>query len=135
MLLFVRGFKPLLNNREKKFEWKCTNTFYILKGRNIFAAKSRNCTFTLKMESEAVLELYKPSIANCGIWYIPFIGDGDSSSHSAWISVTSWSPGVWKEARVCQATKRMGTNFWGLIREYKSNMLNFQSFFFAHCKN
>ena len=33
------------------------------------------------MESEAVLELYKPSIANCGIWHIPFIGDGDSSSH------------------------------------------------------
>ena len=35
------------------------------------------------MESEAVSSLYKWSIANCAICYIPFIGDGDSSSYSA----------------------------------------------------
>ena len=49
------------------------STFYTLKGRNVFNENSKYSTFTLKMEPEEVLDLYKPSIDNCGIWYIPFM--------------------------------------------------------------
>ena len=47
------------------------STFYTLKGRNVFNENSKYSTFTLKMEPEEVLDLYKPSI------------DDDSSSYSA----------------------------------------------------
>ena len=43
------------------------STFYTLKGRNVFNENSKYSTFTLKMEPEEVLDLYKPSIDNCGI--------------------------------------------------------------------
>ena len=52
-------------------------------GRNIVPTNSKIVLLPKKMESEAVSNLYKWSFANCGICYIPFIGDGYSSSYSA----------------------------------------------------
>ena len=106
-----------------------------LKGRNIFDENSKCSTFTLKMESEEVLDLYKSSIDNCGIWYIPFMVMVIAVHTQLWIRVALWSLGVCKETKMFQATKRMEANFRGLIREYKSSILNSQSFFFTHCKN
>ena len=134
--MFVRDFNPLLfNSRKRKFKWKCTSTFYTLKGRNIFDENSKYSTFILKMESEEVLDLYKPSIDNCGLWYIPFMVMVIAVHTQLWIRVALWSLGVCKETKMFQATKRMEANFRGLIREYKSSILNSQSFFFTHCKN
>ena len=62
------------------------------------------------MESEAVSDLYKWSIANCAICYIPFIGDGDSSSYSAVKGSTLWSLSVCKEIRVCQSCNKENGN-------------------------
>ena len=78
------------------------------------------------MESEAVLDIYQRSVVNYGIRYIPFIGDGDSSSYSAVDKNRPYGPSVFVDKQECvnHATKRMGTNLRSLVREYKGKYIS-----------
>ena len=63
------------------------------------------------MECEGVIQLYNRSEEN-NIRYIPFIGDGDSSSYSKVDSERPYGAMVFIDKQECvnHVTKRMGTN-------------------------
>lgn len=70
-----------------------------------------------------MLKLYSRSIERNKIRYIPFIGDGDSSSYNQVCVVQPYGPTVYipKVDCISHVTKRMGTNLRSLVRDYKGN--------------
>jgi hypothetical protein len=77
------------------------------------------------MESAGVLKLYSRSIERHKIRYIPFIGDGDSSSYNQICIVKPYGPNVYipKVDCISHVTKRMGTNLRSLVRDYKGKVI------------
>lgn len=75
------------------------------------------------MESSGVSQLYKRSIEKRKLRYIPFIGDGDSSSYSRICIEKPYGEVVFipKVDCIAHVTKRMGTNLRSLVRDYKGN--------------
>ena len=79
------------------------------------------------MEAAGVSKLYSRSIERHKIRYIPFIGDGDSSSYSRICIEQPYGPTVYipKVDCIAHVTKRMGSNLRSLIRDYKGEYLLF----------
>ena len=73
------------------------------------------------MEKSAVLALYERSVATRGIYYDPFIGDGDSSSYREVVKSQVYGPTklIGKEEDVGHVTKRMGSSLRAIVRDYK----------------
>ena len=77
------------------------------------------------MESDSVIYLYEKSAQRGDIRYIPFIGDGDSSSYSNVEKNRPYGPlvNIGKQECVNHVTKRMGTNLRNLLKEYKGKII------------
>ena len=73
------------------------------------------------MESDGIVEIYERSIEKHGLRYLPFIGDGDSSSFSTVEKLMPYGPMCIIEKAECvnHITKRMGTGLRTLLRDYK----------------
>ena len=82
------------------------------------------------MESSGVMQLYKRSVEKHKIRYIPFIGDGDSSSYSKICVEMPYGPSVFipKVDCIAHVTKRMGSNLRSLVRDYKGKESNYLLF-------
>ena len=78
------------------------------------------------MEGEGVLQLYQRSESNNKVRYIPFIGDGDSSSYTTVDKERPYGAAVFIDKQECvnHVTKRMGTNLRKLVADYKGNCRN-----------
>ena len=81
--------------------------------------------YSQSMESAGVLKLYFRSIERNKIQYIPFIGDGDSSSYNLVCVVQPYGPTVYipKVDCISHVTKRMGTNLRSLVRDHKGKLI------------
>ena len=73
------------------------------------------------MESSRVSQLYRRSVEKRKLRYIPFIGDGDSSSYNGICIEKPCGETVYIPKMDCIAhvTKRMRTNMRSLVRDYK----------------
>ena len=73
------------------------------------------------MEASGVSKLYSRSIERHNIHYIPFIGDGDSSSYSCVCVEQPYGPTVYipKVDCIAHVSKSMGSNLRSLLKDYK----------------
>ena len=78
------------------------------------------------MEAAGAKILYQRSVKLRKLWYIPFIGDGDSKAYTAVLKQEQpYGPAVFipKQECVSHVTKRTGTGLRALVRDYKGKCL------------
>lgn len=73
------------------------------------------------MESSPFMKLYKRTVKKRGLYYDPFIGDGDCSAYRdvTNVNVYGFTKAIGKEEDKGHVTKRMGNQLQALVRDWR----------------